>query len=119
LHIFIDESGTFTGYHDRSVSVVGALAVPDGKLEIIKKKYEKLRTQLPMKNGEVKGSLLSEQQVDDVVSILARNNALFEITALDLGFHAEIALALGKKHHADEMLTRSVRFHAPYDELVT
>ena len=118
MHIFIDESGAFTGYHDRSVSVVGALAIPNGKLDTIRAKYARVRTRLPKKNCEVKGSLLNEQQVDDVVALLARNGAIFEITALDLGFHKESELIAGKKQHADEMLTGSIRLRPPHDALV-
>jgi hypothetical protein len=58
LHVFIDESGSFTGYHAQSLSVVDALTVPDGKLDFIKRKYAKIRTRLPLENGEVKGRLL-------------------------------------------------------------
>ena len=118
MHVFIDESGTFTGYHDCSVSVVGALAIPNGKLGTIRTKYARLRTQLPTKNGEVKGSLLNEQQVDAVIALLARNDAIFEITALDLGFHKETDLVVRKKQHADEMQARSIRSRPPHDALV-
>jgi hypothetical protein len=89
LHIFIDESGSFSGYHDRSLSVVGALAIPNGKLDFIKRKYAKIRARLPLENGEVKGRLLNERQVNEVVTMLARNDVLFELTAVDLGFHTE------------------------------
>ncbi len=118
MHVFIDESGTFSGYHDRSVSVVGALAIPDGKLAIIQKKYARIRPRLPKKNGEVKGSLLNEQQIDEVVTLLARNSVLFEITAIDLGFHAEAEIAARKKEHADEMVARAARFREPDRQLV-
>src|SRR6202162_6702781 len=93
MHVFIDESRTFSGYHDRSVSVVGALAIPDGKLAIIQKKYARIRPHLPKKNGEVKGSLLNEQQIDEVVTLLARNNVLFEITTI-----AQDPLIFGRTH---------------------
>ena len=118
MHVFIDESGSFTGYHDQSISVVGALAIPDGKLDLIKRKYAKIRARLPVEKGEVKGRLLNEQQVSDVVALLARNEVLFELTALDLGFHTEADLAAIKQKHADEMLARVDRFREPARELV-
>ena len=83
MHIFIDESGSFTGYHGQSLSVVGALAIPDGKLEFIKRKYSKMRCRFPLANGEVKGRSLNEHQVNEAITLLARNDALFEITAID------------------------------------
>jgi len=97
LHIFIDESGSFSGYHDQSLSVVGALAIPNGKLDFIKRKYAKIRARLRLENGEVKGRLLNEQQVNEVVTMLARNDVLFELTAVDLGFHTESDVAAYKQ----------------------
>jgi hypothetical protein len=86
VRIFIDESGTFSGFQANSVSVVGALVIPDVMMGNIEKKYAKLRGSLPKENGE-KGKRLNEVQVDKVVTLLMRNGALFEITALDLGLH--------------------------------
>ena len=63
MRIFIDESGTFSGFHANSVSVVGALAIPDVMMGNIEKKYAKFRDGLPKENGEVKGKFLSERQV--------------------------------------------------------
>jgi hypothetical protein len=110
VHVFIDESGTFSGYHDLSLNVVGALTIPSSKLPIIEEKYAKLRPSLPIINGEVKGRLLNESQVDRVVRILAKNEAIFEVTVLDLGLHAEAALVARKHAHAQEMLSRVNRF---------
>jgi hypothetical protein len=118
LHVFIDESGSFTGYHNRSLSVVGALAIPDGKLEFIKRKYAVLRPRLPLENGEVKGRLLNERQVNEVVAMLARNDVLFEVTALDLGFHTESDIAIYKQKHAEGMLARVSGFREPDRTLV-
>jgi hypothetical protein len=35
MHIYIDESGSFTGFHPSSISAVGALAIPDCKLAFL------------------------------------------------------------------------------------
>jgi hypothetical protein len=44
VHIFIDESGTFTrGSGQRSVSGVGALTVPDARRASVEKQYPRLR----------------------------------------------------------------------------
>jgi hypothetical protein len=112
LHIFIDESGSFTGYHDQSLSLVGALAIPDGKLGFISRKYAKIRSRLT-ENGEVKGRLLNEIQINDVVTMLARNEVLFEVTVIDLGFHKESEIAKRRQEHADYMLSRLDRFRGP------
>jgi hypothetical protein len=110
LHILIDESGTFGGYHDRSVSVVGALAVPTQRLDLIKRKYTKFRAHLPTDNGEVRGRLLDEQQVCQVVELLIRNNVLFEAVVLDLGFHDKDDVVEYKRNHAEGMLARVDNF---------
>ena len=90
MHIFIDEAGTFAGYSKfPSVSLVGALVIPDKKLPAIERKYQTLRLSLPKHNGEVKGRLLNEDQVAKVVDLLRMNEALFETTVVDLGIHTE------------------------------
>jgi hypothetical protein len=40
VKIFIDESGSFTGYHSDSIGAVGALAIPDRKLAFIEKSMQ-------------------------------------------------------------------------------
>lgn len=112
MHIFLDESGSFTGFHPGSISAVGALAIPDQKLHSLKKKYAKIRAQLPLEKGEVKGRLLNEWQIDDVVTFLARNEVLFECTVLDLGLHTEQAVRDYKKQHGEMMLAKVANFRA-------
>lgn len=110
MRIFIDESGTFSGFHADSISVVGALVIPDVMMSKIEKKYAKLRDRLPKENGEVKGRLLNEKQVDKVVTLLMRNEALFEITALDLGLHQENAVRDYKQKLGEQMLGKVADF---------
>ena len=118
MHVFIDESGSFTGYHDQSLGVVGALAIPNGKLDFIKRKYAKIRARLPVEKGEVKGRLLNEPQVNEVVTMLARNDVLFELTAIDLGFQTEADVLAYKLKHAEGMLARASAFREPDRQLV-
>jgi hypothetical protein len=106
VHIFIDESGSFAGFHEGSISVVGALAIPDTLLSRIIKKYEKFRKDLPKENGEVKGRLLKEKEVDRIVTLLARNEVVFEVTALDFGLHKEAAARDYQKKLGEGMLAR-------------
>ena len=106
MHVFIDESGTFTGFHAGSISVVGALAIPNAKLEFLTKKFAKIRARLPLEKGQVKGRLLNEGQIDEVVTLLARNEVLFEVTALDLGLHTEDGVKAYKQEHGEEMLEK-------------
>jgi hypothetical protein len=97
MKVFVDESGTFSGFHPLSIGAVGALAVPDQRLSFIERKYEGIRRRLPRLNGEVKGKLLNEQQVAEVVRLLARNEAIFEVTVIDLGMHTEAGVSAYKR----------------------
>lgn len=110
MHVFIDESGSFSGFHAGSIGVVGALAIPDVMLDNVAKKYLKFRSQLPQENGEVKGRRLSERQVDKVVTLLVRNEAIFEITALDLGLHKESEVGRYQKKLGEQMLAKVANF---------
>jgi hypothetical protein len=65
---------------------------------------------LPQENGEVKGRLLNEKQIDKVVMLLVRNEALFEVTALDLGMHTEPEVRAYKQKHGEEMLAKVANF---------
>ena len=54
----------------------------------------------------MKGRLLNEWQIEEVVTLLARNEVLFEGTAIDLGMHTEQAVHDYKKQHGEEMLAK-------------
>ena len=92
MHFFIDESGSFTLAPDpHAISLVGALVVPDARLTSLEEKYARLRADLPKEGDEVKGRLLSENQIADVVTLLSRHQVLFEATAVDMGSAAHNA----------------------------
>jgi hypothetical protein len=87
LHIFIDESGTFTGVGADvpAVSVLGALILTSHSLPKLFDRYSRLRVNLPKnRKGEVKGSKLNEVQVAAVVELLRRNGAIFCASMIDL-----------------------------------
>jgi hypothetical protein len=119
MHIFIDESGTFSGAGAAvpSVSVVGALVLPSHKLQQVFGKYAKLRHNFPRNaKGEVKGSRLSEPQVSAVLETLRKNGALFFAAVIDLAAHtpAEIeehraALAAGLAVNLTDEHTHELR----------
>ena len=90
LHIFIDESGTFTGVgaDAPAVSTLGALILASHRLPKLFRKYERLRVNLPKnRKGEVKGSKLNEAQVAAVVELLWKNGAIFCASMIDLAGH--------------------------------
>ena len=103
MHIFLDESGNFSGIGsgDASLSVQGALIVPSHKLPKLFARYAKIRHTLPKQKGEVKGSKLSEAQVATVVDLLRRNGAIFSASIIDMGDHSEEEI----KAHREKMVT--------------
>jgi hypothetical protein len=105
MHIFIDESGPFGGIGQfPSVSLIGALIVPDARLASLEKQYKRLRPNLLKdEKGEVEGRLLNEQQVDSAVSLLLADSALFEAAAIDLGTHTEDGLKAFQAQQAEKM----------------
>lgn len=119
MHIFIDESGTFTGVGSAvpSVSVVGALVLPSHKLPQIVSRYAKLRQHFPKSpRGEVKGSRLSELQVGAVMELLRKNGALFFAAIIDLAPHTldeieehRAALAAGLTRNLTDQHTEELR----------
>jgi hypothetical protein len=89
MHIFLDESGSFVGYEKGSIGVVGALVIPDGNWRRLRRKFARIRPSLLKEGNEVKGRLLGEHDVNRVVRLLAAREAIFAVTALDLGVHTE------------------------------
>ena len=119
MHIFIDESGTFTqGQNADAVSVVGALIIPEARLARVEEKYAVLRRTLPKEKGEVKGRLLAEADVARVVAMLLRYEVLFEVAAIDLAVHRpedivshQMTQAEGITHNLTEQHSMKTRRH--------
>jgi hypothetical protein len=107
MQIFIDESGLFIEYQPRSIHVVGALAIPDGNLPRLRKKYARIRNSLLSDgNREVKGSGLNADQIGRVVRLIKDRDVIFEVTALDLGLHTEVGVLAFRQQLATQMLAQ-------------
>lgn len=113
--VFIDESGSFSGF-DRtapsSLAAVGALSIPHGNMEKLTRKYESLRRSFPLDRGEVKGRLLGEAHIAAVVDLLRRNNAVLELTVADVGAHTHEGVRSCRDELAVFMEGRKPRFRA-------
>ncbi len=105
MHTFLDESGPFIPLEgDRSrVSVVGGLILPTQYLADIYGEYLSLRPTLALRNGEVKGSAQSEDQVARVVALLSKYNACLEVTCVDLGQHTAEDIRTFQRNQADSV----------------
>lgn len=116
MHIFIDESGNFsgTGQEDSAVSVIGALAIESGRLPKLFAKYERLRSGFPKnKSGEVKGSKLSELQVAAVVELLRRNGAIFCAAMIDMADHQKADITAHRAKRIDSLGAGLTDEHQP------
>lgn len=114
MHVFIDESGTFSATSKpSSVSAVGALVIPDAKLPYFEKLFAKLRVTLPTQNGEVKGRLLTEAHVRSVVDLLLRVGSFFEVVIVDLGLHTQEQLDRHKQGQAEAVTAHLTDAHHP------
>jgi hypothetical protein len=104
VHIFIDETGTFTGIgQPLSISMIGALIVPDTRKRSLEREYGKLRRSLPTEDGEVKGKRLSEKEVAKLMPILRHHDVIFEVAAIDLGIHTEEGIRRNQVGRAEGM----------------
>ncbi|WP_315751461.1 MULTISPECIES: hypothetical protein [unclassified Bradyrhizobium] len=104
MHIFIDETGTFTGIgQPLSISMIGALIVPDSRKASLEREYGKLRKSLPTERGEVKGKRLSEKEIVGLMPILRHHDVIFEVAAIDLGVHTEEGIRRNQAQRAQAM----------------
>jgi hypothetical protein len=112
VHIFIDEAGSFSGVGgDASISVVGALIVPESKWDKLQKAYVRVRPRLPQDKGEVKGRMLNEEQVAEVIHLIRRFEGLFEATVIDLGLHTQEIVARHQTRQAEGMTSTLTEEH--------
>jgi len=115
MRIFIDESGAFQATPFKStISLVGALIIPDGTYDRVLAKYARLRAHFPKRRMEVKGSMLDESQVAKILDILFKNGALFEAVAINLGEHTDTEIEYHRKLQMDK-LTEGLTERHPLD----
>jgi hypothetical protein len=112
LHFFIDETGSFSGWGKfPSLSLLGALIIPDARQRSLEKEFLRLRPRLPQERGEVKGRLLTETQVEGIVELLMHHSAVFEATGIDLGTHTVETVVEFQKSMADGMTNKLTAEH--------
>jgi hypothetical protein len=89
MKTFVDESGLFSGFgQPNSPSVQGALVIPHNKYESVFRQYRKLRRSLEKnEKGEVKGHLLSDNEVLRVVVLLRSTGCLYFASMFEAALH--------------------------------
>ena len=115
MNIFIDESGTFTlpVGDGHSISAVGSLVIPSHSMKGFERLYGRLRSELPKHKGEVKGRLLSEDQVVAVANLLRKIGGIFEVVAIDMGLHSEEQIKEHKLGQAQKFTANLTPEHHP------
>src|SRR5208282_763525 len=116
MHIFLDESGTFAIPQSSgrvSFSTMGALVIPTCYQRTNRKRYRRLRTQLPKDAGEVKGRLLNESQVAGVVNLLVKSPVLFNVLAIDMAAQTAEAVVAHRDGQAEKLLLSVGPGHRP------
>jgi hypothetical protein len=105
MFIFIDEAGNFVRSRDRrrSISCVGALVVPEKQISRMYREFERLRRNWPMEEGETKGRLLDERQIDAVVQFLRRFDVIFEAVVVDLNIHSDMQITAHRLTQAEKI----------------
>lgn len=113
MHIFIDESGTFTGFgaSKPAVSTLGALIIATHRLPKLFRKYARLRANLPKRKSEVKGSMLNESQVASVIEILRINGAIFCASMIDLADHSPQDISQHRTRRSASLTTNLTNGH--------
>ena len=114
MHIFIDESGNFAlSPAGHSLSVVGALIIPEHKIDKLFAKYARIRSGLRKHHGEVKGKLLTEPEVARVVELVRKNNCIFEAVAIDMGLESVEGLKRHRLGQAEALTRHLTDQHQP------
>lgn len=90
MHIYIDESGSFTTptILVPKISCISALVLPSSQNDEIIDEYLKIRTSSGM-HDEIKGSKLNEFQINQVIEFLSKYEVIAEICAIDIGSHTK------------------------------
>jgi hypothetical protein len=87
--------------------------IPERRRTYILRRYERIRPSLPQEKGEVKGRLLSERQVDEVVSILLNKSVIFEVAAIDMGLHSVEGIQEHQRNQASGITANLTTDHHP------
>ena len=111
MHIFIDESGTFipNPLTPHKSGVMGAVVIPDSCLTEVFEAVDRLKTSShwpTTDDGEIKGSLLNEKQIADLIAILRGRNITFTACCCDLSHYEADDLTQFQLAQSDALVRR-------------
>ncbi len=102
MKIYIDESGTFLVPKNgkTKTSSVGALILLEGEEEFVFKEFEMIKSRWGDIKKEYKGSELTESQVNEVILMLKRFNAVLVASVIDMSLQDEEYLKYHQRQQA-------------------
>ncbi|MDI3308319.1 MAG: hypothetical protein QJR07_14600 [Acetobacteraceae bacterium] len=116
MHIFVDESGSFTIPKERkgpSISCAGAVILPSAEAPTILADLQRLSGPWADASGEVKGRMLNETRVDSFLSLLAERGCLIDCVAIDLGLHCVAEVQEHQQVQASKLTANLIAEHHP------
>lgn len=114
MHIYIDESGSFTTpiILMPKISCITALIIPSAQNDEIINEYLKIRSSWG-ESEEIKGSKLNESQIAQVIELLSNYEVIAEICAIDIGSHTKQDIADYQRLASLEITKHLTPSHSP------
>jgi hypothetical protein len=115
VFIYLDEAGTFIepNHGDQLFSLVGALVVPEQEQQELLYQFLRIRDAWPNPQIEVKGSALTAPQASEVISLLAKHNAILVFVAVDMATHSAGTIEELKERQAAAVTQNLTPAHQP------
>lgn len=112
---YIDESGIFANPDNiiSSVSCVAAVTIPEIQHDKIIGDFQSLITKWHLSTSELKGRLLNERQISELVTHLSRYSLMVNICAIDIGLHSDPEITGHKLEQAGRMIKHITPQHQP------
>jgi Protein of unknown function (DUF3800) len=115
MNIYIDESGIFRNPANKTniASCVGALAIPSSQRREIIKEFKKLIRQWNLGTAEIKGKILGEVQISEVIQMLQQYEVILDLVIMDLGVLTDADITTFKIKSADGITSNLTSEHPP------
>lgn len=114
MRIYIDESGGFIVPEPPSsrVSCIAALVVPEAEATALLGDFVSLRSRFTDAK-EIKGNELNDEQLEAVLSTLARHDIVVEVAMIDAGAHSRDEVRRLRAEQGDKIVGSVTPLHHP------
>lgn len=116
MHIFVDESGSFTvpaRTKRPSISCVGAVILPSSEVESVIHDFAAMAAPWANASGEVKGSKLNEAQISTFLDFLSERRGLVKCVAVDMALHRIDEVLAHRDEQARKLTANLTHEHHP------